>query len=150
MDSWTAFTASPTCSKALSTDSDFAGLDPSTWLYGQAHHVYWHHLTYLDALSAGPYDAGGTGFTVNPAFAGLFDNAMWGPSERMIIDFSGAANNFNTSRIVIPGGSSGDPVSPHYADQLQLFLNGQYHDLYYYASFATFPTANIESRWDFT
>jgi len=134
----------------LSTNTSFAGTGPDAWLYGQAHHVYWHHLTYLSALSAGPYEASGSGITVNPSSAGLFGNAMGGPSERMIIDFSHAGSSyFNTSRIVIPGGSNGDPVSPHYTDELQLFLNGQYHPLYYYPSFATFPIESAESRWDF-
>ena len=42
-------------------------------------------------------------------------------SLRMVIDV-GAWDN---SRYVLPGGQSGNPLSPHYDDQLQLWLRGE-------------------------
>ncbi|MHA1232901.1 MAG: penicillin acylase family protein [Candidatus Helarchaeota archaeon] len=32
---------------------------------------------------------------------------------------------------VFPGGQSSNPLSRHYDDQLQLWLNYDYHDLYF-------------------
>ena len=134
----------------LSTTEEFSGKNPSDWLYGDMHQIYFHHLSYLGPISAGPYPANGSGFTPSPSFAQPFELGMWGASERMIIDFSGATSNFDTSKMVIPGGSSGNPVSPHYTDQLELFLKGEYHGLYYYSDVATFPAASREGTWTFS
>jgi acyl-homoserine lactone acylase PvdQ len=45
-----------------------------------------------------------------------------GPSLRVIVDLK----HPETARWVIPGGSSGDPQSPHYADQVDLWRRGEY------------------------
>jgi acyl-homoserine lactone acylase PvdQ len=68
----------------------------------------------------------------------------------MIIDFSRWDHDFDTSKMVIPGGSSGDPASPHYTDQLQLFLRGEYHGLSFHQTATAFPAASVEARWTFT
>jgi acyl-homoserine lactone acylase PvdQ len=44
-----------------------------------------------------------------------------GPSYRQIVDLGDPA----ASRWVIAGGASGDPRSPHYADQLPRWLDGE-------------------------
>ncbi|MBP6016185.1 MAG: penicillin acylase family protein [Candidatus Promineofilum sp.] len=44
------------------------------------------------------------------------------PSMRMIVDLS----DFDASRWVIPTGQSGHPYHPHYDDQIELWLNGDY------------------------
>ncbi|MEX2726779.1 MAG: penicillin acylase family protein [Candidatus Sigynarchaeum springense] len=134
----------------LAASTTFSGKAPAEWTYGLAHKVYWHHLAYLDALAAGPYTASGSGITPNPSYAPLFEHAYWGASERMIIDFSRWNHDFDTSRMVIPGGSSGDPVSPHYTDQLQLFLRGEYHGLAFHQTADAFPAGTYEARWTFT
>ncbi|MFX0102575.1 MAG: penicillin acylase family protein [Candidatus Hodarchaeota archaeon] len=134
----------------LSGTDEFSGLPPAQWKWGIAHKIYFEHVTTLEALSGGPYPANGSGFTLNPSGANLFDVADHGASIRNIFDFSRVNNNFDTSLSVIPGGSSGDPVSPHYKDQLDdLFLQGKYHQLYYYPSTASFPAGYIEARWYF-
>jgi penicillin amidase len=133
----------------LAASATFSGKPPSEWTYGLAHQVYWHHLAYLDPLAQGPFPASGSGFTPNPSYSGLFGAAIWGASERMIIDFSRWDHDFDTSKMVIPGGSSGDPASPHYTDQLQLFLRGEYHGLEYHQTVAAFPAASVEARWTF-
>jgi penicillin amidase len=134
----------------LATNAAFKQLSPDMWLYGKAHTAIFSHIAGLPGFGKGPYSVNGSGNTVNPSYAGLFQSANWGASERMIIDFSQTANDFNTSLIVIPGGSSGDPVSPHYADQLQLFLEGKYHKLNYISTVAAFPTSIIENKWIIT
>jgi acyl-homoserine lactone acylase PvdQ len=78
--------------------------------------------------------------TITPAWGTIWQNgkivendATGGSSEREILDFS----NFNNSLSVIPGGECGITTSPNYADQLQLFLNGQYHVSYFGAKTPT-------------
>ena len=43
----------------------------------------------------------------------------------MIVDFG----DLGRSLSVIPGGQSGHPLSRHYADQLELFVRGEYHPM---------------------
>ncbi|MHA1681277.1 MAG: penicillin acylase family protein [Promethearchaeota archaeon] len=133
----------------LSGREELANLNPASWKWGLAHHVYFAHLTGIEVFDRGPYEANGSDITANPAWTEIFGNAGGGASERMIIDFSEQNNNFHTSCIVIPGGSSGDAVSEHYDDQLTLFLNGKYHSLYYYANITGFPASEIEGRFNF-
>jgi len=75
-------------------------------------------------LNRGPYPHPGDGMTVN--LGGYPLNAPYrpqvGPSLRLIADLKDPS----ASRWVIPGGSSGDPFSPHYADQLELWRRGEY------------------------
>jgi len=134
----------------LSTNTSYSTItDPTGWLYGMAHKVAWYHLTSLVPLSVGPLPGNGSGFTVDPSYAPLFGTATWGASFRMIIDMSQANHEFNTSRIVIPGGESGDPASPHYTDQLQLYLKGDYVPVYFHATESEFTAPEFEANWTF-
>ena len=38
-------------------------------------------------------------------------------------------SDFDASQTVIPTGQSGHPFNPHYDDQIELWLNGQYHPM---------------------
>jgi penicillin amidase len=44
------------------------------------------------------------------------------PSMRLLIDFS----DFDQTRAVLPLGQSGQPDSPHFADQMELWAQGEY------------------------
>lgn len=48
-----------------------------------------------------------------------------GPAYRQIVD----VGDPGTSQWVIPGGSSGDPLSRHYDDQLADWRQGRYHPM---------------------
>src|SRR3972149_6441171 len=48
-----------------------------------------------------------------------------GPAYRQIVDLG----SLQQSLWVIPGGSSGDPLSRHYADQLPDWRHGRYHPM---------------------
>ena len=128
----------------------FTGIAPSGWRWGAVHKIHFGHLAGIAPFSRGPYEADGSMNTVNPTYGSLLSTARGGASQRLIIDFSMADSNFNTSLIVIPGGSSGNPISPHYDDELTLFLNGTYHPLHFYPSVATFPAALETARIEFT
>jgi penicillin amidase len=78
-------------------------------------------------VNRGPYAAdGGNGIVnamgwdrANPAVVRAH------PSMRMIVDMS----DFDASLSVIPTGQSGHPFHPHYDDEIELWLNGQYHPM---------------------
>ena len=45
-----------------------------------------------------------------------------GPAIRRIVDFADIEHSWN----VLPTGNSGNPLSPHYSDQAQLFVDGEF------------------------
>lgn len=134
----------------LASLGEFSGTAPTSWRWGAIHKVYFNHLAGLSPFSRGPYEADGSSNTVSPTFGGFRSVARGGASERLIIDFSQADNHFSTSHVVMPGGASGNPVSWHYADELELFLAGAYHPLYYYPTSASFPDALETGRITFS
>lgn len=84
-------------------------------------------------FNKGPYSFPGHGMTVNKgqySWDNPFDMNM-GASIRRIVDFS------DTSRIfsVLPTGQSGNPLSTHYGDQTQLWLEGRYRYIYQDSTF---------------
>ncbi len=78
-------------------------------------------------VNRGPFPADGGRGIVNA------NGWSWGnpaqvtghPSMRMIVDFS----DFDASQSVIPTGQSGHPYHEHYDDQIELWLNGEYHPM---------------------
>lgn len=69
---------------------------------------------------------GGSGYTPNAAHAsGIRGPVLAGPSLRFIADMSGQVPN----QMVLPGGESGDPTSPHYRDQLPFWADIQTLDM---------------------
>ena len=84
-------------------------------------------LNGLFQLNRGPFPHPGDGMTVNVAAYLLsrpFESLV-GPVYRQIIDLGNPQN----SQWVIPGGGSGDPLSPHYSDQLEDWRQGRYHPM---------------------
>jgi penicillin amidase len=112
------------------------GPDPAAWRWGAIHALLILHpmgavgsplgrwLARWLRLNRGPFPQPGDGSTVNLSAyvpAAPF-RPLVGPSLRVIVDLK----NPGASRWVIPGGSSGDPFSPHYADQLEPWRRGEY------------------------
>ncbi|MFW9778721.1 MAG: penicillin acylase family protein [Candidatus Heimdallarchaeota archaeon] len=108
--------------------------DVSSWVYGAYHRMYFDHLGGISAFSRGNYPHDGSGATLLNAGG---REVRGGPSERMIVDFNDIANSLS----VIPGGVSGNPVNPHYADQaLELWIKGELHPMWIqYGSVTAFP-----------
>jgi len=115
------------------------GPDPTVWRWGALHTLTFFHgfgrsrgsatraLTWLLDLNRGPYPRPGDGMTVN---LGAFPltlpfEVMVGPSYRQIVDLG----NPEDSRWIIAGGVSGDPRSPHYADQIEPWRRGEYRPM---------------------
>lgn len=84
-------------------------------------------LIVKNVLSKGPYGVDGHGMTVNNAQYDWKDpfNVVLGPSIRRIVDLS----DLRSTKSVIPGGQSGIPMSSHFDDQIDLWLNGKYKTL---------------------
>jgi penicillin amidase len=105
------------------------GDDPTCWRWGDRHTLTFEHplgkKKPLDRLfNIGPFAVGGSRQTVNMKLYSYEEpyNAILGASYRMIVDLS----NMSVAHHVLPTGQSGQLGSPHYKDQLDLYLNGQY------------------------
>ncbi len=106
------------------------GEDITQWRWGDLHtltviHPISRGVSQLGSIvNRGPFPFGGSIATVNPGAYSLPHGwqVYAGASMRYIFDLQ---DMHNAARI-IPGGISGNPLSPHYADQLPLWLEGNY------------------------
>jgi penicillin amidase len=75
-------------------------------------------------FNRGPSELAGDGTTVNRvSYNRLQPFRAWEiPSFRQVLDVGG----WDDSRVVLPAGQSGHPLSPHYFDQNDLWRQGQY------------------------
>ena len=110
------------------------GQDTATWRWGRLHRLTLRHplalgrgrvsriLSGLFGLNRGPVEVPGDGMTVNMSaymFSAPFEPVA-GPSYRQVVDLGEPGEG----GWVIPGGVSGDPTSPHYADQFDAYRAG--------------------------
>ncbi len=105
------------------------GNNLSDWEWGEVHQLLLKHslgvvkLTEL-LFNRGPFPVGGSGTTVNVGTY-LYKKPFTmvaGASMRMIVDWSEPG----LYRSVLTGGNSGNFLSDHYDDQIELWLKGQY------------------------
>lgn len=104
----------------------FASHSIGSWNYGALHQLTLQHplseVKPLDKVTdIGPFPLGGDVTTINNAewkFEQPF-RVVLGPSMRLICDMQDS-----TVQMIVPGGNSGQPLSAHYANQMQLWLNG--------------------------
>ncbi len=112
------------------------GKNPEKWKWGSMHKLELAHplskvkiLNKVFKLNSKPTPIGGSHHTVSPysySFSELY-KINFGASHRHIFTL----DNWATSQTVIPTGNSGQPASPHYLDQTEMYINNQYHnDLY--------------------
>jgi len=105
------------------------GATPTSWRWGDLHTVSFEHplsaAKPLDVvLTIGPVRRPGDGYSPNNgAYSLLRPFALRShPSERQIVDLA----DIDASLSIIPTGQSGQPYSPHWGDQTQLWANGGY------------------------
>ena len=104
------------------------GPDERLWAWGRVRPTTLRHPASARRplgllLDLGPFPWGGDSDTVSQA-AGTMrapsDGVSVVASLRMVID----VGNWDASRFVLPGGQSGNPLSPHYSDMLPLWRRG--------------------------
>ena len=106
----------------------YGNADIRTWKYGKLHSITLEHLFSSSKLLSpivthGPFPHGGNNTTLNNgswSFNDPFKQTL-GASVRVISDMRDSM-----LYCVLPGGVSGEPLSSHYSDQVQLWLNGGY------------------------
>ena len=107
------------------------GDDIQNWEWGKIHtltiyHPFGKKSPILGKIfNIGTFPVSGSIFTVNPTYFKIsksFEVQGGGASLRHIIDFA----DMNNSKRILPGGISGNFMSPHYDDQFELWLAGEY------------------------
>jgi penicillin amidase len=103
------------------------------WRWGSHHQVSFVHPladafpALVEVANVGPAPVGGTGDSVRNA-AGLFSRnfaVVSGAEYRLLVDFAANPIALGTNTL----GQSGQPGSPHFADQLEDWVHGDYHPL---------------------
>jgi penicillin amidase len=103
------------------------GSDPAAWQWGRVHHAHWRHpISAPDraGLDIGPAPVDGGSDTLRNTGAGQPPFAASSGAEyRMVVDFAEPDRFLAVQNI----GNSGQPGTPHYADQFDDWLAGRYH-----------------------
>jgi penicillin amidase len=105
------------------------GPDPARWAWGQIRPLILKHPMGArkplgSIFNLGPIPLGGDSYTVNQAGTDLTEptkSVLATASLRMVID----VGEWENSRFSLPGGQSGNPLSPHYADLLPFWKRGR-------------------------
>jgi len=120
-------------SAMASIESDFGGFT-GDWGWEDVHTVEHNHplgrvASLRSFFNVGPYPVHGTREVINnlmfPYDSTGYYKVSAGPSTRRIIDFSDPGE----SRSILPTGQSGNPFSPHYEDQAELYIQGKFRKM---------------------
>ena len=127
---------------AASTLASALGEDPKAWSWGALHAAELRHplgavRVLRSFLNRGPSPVGGDANTVRHAAFGQgksdsrghprFGPVARGPNYRFVVD----TGNWDDARSVVAPGQSGHPASPHYDDELDLWLEVRYRPMVY-------------------
>lgn len=103
------------------------GTKVENWRWGKIHRLHMSHPlgripVLKPLLGIGPLPTAGDGMSINLGFYRHSNPYMQtvGASLRFIADLASP----HGSEVILPSGQSGHPLSPHYADQTELWLNG--------------------------
>lgn len=117
---------------AVKTLLETVGDNPRRWQWGRFHQATFRHPLGTTRLgwmfSRGPYALDGDNDTVSLAAVPLklpINFAHVAVAYRQIIDL----DDFDRSLSVLNTGQSGQPGSPHYADQIEPWREGEYHPM---------------------
>jgi penicillin amidase len=114
------------------------GPDPAGWSWGLVHRLVFAHSAGRDG-DVGPVPLGGSAATVGLGDYRPADLAvLYGASFRMVLD----VGEWDRSLAINAPGQSGNPASPHYADLVPLWAEGECVPLLY--STAAVDTATEE------
>lgn len=110
------------------------GDDVSSWTWNKAHTLECQHpigqVKLLKGFfNVGPFEVPGANEVINNLMYFYSDEKInqvkAGPSTRRIIDFSDVENSVS----ILPTGNSGNPMSKHYSDQIEMYAKGQFRKM---------------------
>lgn len=110
------------------------GTDSDDWRWSKVHELEHKHpigtmAIFRPLFNVGPFPVPGTQEVINN-LAFNYDSTGYfpvtsGPSTRRVIDFSDIENSMS----ILPTGQSGNPFSPHYEDQAQMYARGEFRKM---------------------
>jgi penicillin amidase len=105
------------------------GDEPTTWAWGRIRPLALPHPLSrrkpLDLIfNLGPFPWGGDSNTIAQAGTGA-TNPLSAPGAIASLRMAVEPGAWDEARFVLPGGQSGNPLSPHYADMLPLWRRGE-------------------------
>ena len=104
------------------------------WKWGKVHQVEYKHpigslALFRPFFNVGIFEAPGSNEVINNVMYYFTDADHYdisaGPSTRRIIDF----NDIENSMSILPTGQSGNPMSKHYNDQAQMYIDGKFRKM---------------------
>ncbi|HKX85814.1 MAG TPA: penicillin acylase family protein [Flavobacterium sp.] len=110
------------------------GDDVKVWTWNRVHKIEYKHplgsVSFLRPLfNVGIFEIPGGNEVINNTMFELSDEPVHmvksGPSTRRVIDFSDIENSWS----ILPSGQSGNPMSPHYNDQAELYVQGKFRKM---------------------
>lgn len=110
------------------------GEDWKNWTWDKLHYLeHDHPIGRVPSLkkyfTVGPFPSSGTGGTLNNQNFRAMDDGRYKvisiPSTRRIVDFSDIENGIS----ILPTGQSGNPLSKHYKDQAEMYVNGDFRKM---------------------
>lgn len=118
--------------EAVGTLCKLIGNDVSGWRWGNIHKMEFKHpFGYVPGLgrifNVGPFASSGGPQLVNNMLTAPGDppyDVLAGPSTRRLIDFADPEHSLD----ILPTGNSGYFLSPHYDDQAEMFMKGEYRE----------------------
>lgn len=100
------------------------GNDEASWQWGRIHQAHWHHPVGDATFDIGPQPVDGGSHTLRNTGGELPPHAASSGAEyRIVVDFASPDSFLAVQNI----GNSGVPGSPHYQDQFEPWLRGEYH-----------------------
>jgi penicillin amidase len=110
--------------RTLDTLRSRLGRDESSWQWGRIHQAHWRHPVGDAAFDIGPREVDGGSHTLRNTGGELPPHAASSGSEyRIVVDFAAPGSFLAVQNI----GNSGVPDDPHYQDQFEPWLRGEYH-----------------------
>lgn len=110
------------------------GANVNEWKWEKVHAIEFQHpigrlKLFSKFFNVGTFPIAGSNEVINNQMFFYSDDSKYtikaGPSTRRIIDFSDIENSWG----VLPTGQSGNPMSKHYDDQSDLFVNGKFRKM---------------------
>ena len=103
------------------------GDDEAAWQWGRIHQAHWRHPVGDAAFDIGPREVDGGSHTLRNTGGELPPHAASSGAEyRIVVDFAKPDSFLAVQNI----GNSGVPGSPHYRDQFEPWLRGEYHTVH--------------------